>query len=66
MKKVNGIWEKPQLKDAIESKLSKYNKKLVDQVVEYGTLDPEKNSILLGIVQDLEEIKSICEKRGRY
>lgn len=66
MKKVNGVWEKPQLKDAIESKLSKYNKKLVDQVVEYGTLDPEKNSILLGIVQDLEEIKSICEKRGRY
>lgn len=66
MKKVNGVWEKPQLKEAIESKLSKYNKKLVDQVVEYGTLDPEKNSILLGIVQDLEEIKSICEKRGRY
>lgn len=66
MKKVNGEWQKPLLKETIESKLSKYNKKLVDQVVEYSTLDPEKNSILLGIVQDLEEIKTICEKRGRY
>lgn len=56
----------PQLKNTINEKLAYWNKRLIDEVVSNGDSDHELNSTLLKIVQDLDEVKAICEKRGRY
>lgn len=66
MSAANAKREAPQLKAKVTEALAKWNKRLVDSVVENGSLDAKMNSTLLEMVRDLEEIKTICEKRGRY
>lgn len=58
--------EYPQLKNTIVSKLEKWNHLFIDEVVNNGSLNNELTKTYREIVADLEEIKVICERRGRY
>lgn len=58
--------EAPQLKNALTSKIEKWNKLLVTEAVDNGSLNSELVKAYREAVADLEEIRAICDHRGRY